>query len=77
VGIEPEWKVDKQPAWLVAAIKKTITDLDGGMQKQLNGLALLKTHCLTAYVPMVIRFSLSAGQWSYSVLVGQIISPMR
>ncbi|MFN2920477.1 DNA-binding protein, partial [Escherichia coli] len=27
---EPEWKVDKQPAWLVAAIKKTITDLDGG-----------------------------------------------
>jgi hypothetical protein len=30
VGIEPEWKVDKQPAWLVAAIKKTITDLDGG-----------------------------------------------
>ena len=30
MGIEPEWKVDKQPAWLVAAIKKTITDLDGG-----------------------------------------------
>ncbi|WP_025714633.1 YmfL family putative regulatory protein, partial [Klebsiella sp. 10982] len=27
---EPEWKVDKQPAWLVASIKKTITDLDGG-----------------------------------------------
>jgi hypothetical protein len=30
VGIEPEWKVDKQPAWLVAAIKKTITELPGG-----------------------------------------------
>lgn len=30
VGNEPEWKVDKQPAWLVAAIKKTITDLPGG-----------------------------------------------
>ncbi|SVM11385.1 Uncharacterised protein [Klebsiella pneumoniae] len=47
------------------------------MQKQLNGLALLKTHCLTAYVPMVIKFSLSAGQWFYSVLVGRITSPMR
>jgi hypothetical protein len=30
VGNEPEWKVDKQPAWLVAAIKKTITELPGG-----------------------------------------------
>lgn len=30
MGIEPEWKVEKQPAWLVAAIKKTITELDGG-----------------------------------------------
>lgn len=30
MGNEPEWKVDKQPTWLVAAIKKTITDLPGG-----------------------------------------------
>lgn len=30
MGIEPEWKVDKQPAWLVGAIKKTITELPGG-----------------------------------------------
>lgn len=30
MGNEPEWKVDKQPAWLVGAIKKTITDLPGG-----------------------------------------------
>jgi len=30
VGNEPEWKVDKQPPWLVTAIKKTITELPGG-----------------------------------------------
>jgi len=30
VGKDPEWKVDKQPVWLVAAIKKTITELPGG-----------------------------------------------
>ncbi|RAY20178.1 hypothetical protein DP180_13760 [Enterobacter kobei] len=30
VGIEPEWKVEKQPAWLVAAIRKTIAALPGG-----------------------------------------------
>ncbi|EOJ4572056.1 TPA: DNA-binding protein, partial [Escherichia coli] len=27
MGKEPEWKVDKQPAWLVAAIRRTIADL--------------------------------------------------
>jgi hypothetical protein len=27
VGKEPEWKVQKQPAWLVAAIRKTIAAL--------------------------------------------------
>jgi hypothetical protein len=37
VGNEPEWKVDKQPAWLVAAIKKTITELLAGIPKQLSG----------------------------------------
>jgi hypothetical protein len=30
VGIKPEWKVEKQPAWLVAAIRKTIAALPGG-----------------------------------------------
>jgi len=30
VGIEPEWKVEKQPAWLVSAIRKTIAALPGG-----------------------------------------------
>lgn len=30
MGNEPEWKVERQPAWLVAAIKKTITGLPGG-----------------------------------------------
>lgn len=30
MGNGPEWKVEKQPAWLVAAIKKTIAELPGG-----------------------------------------------
>ena len=30
VGNEPVWKIERQPTWLVAAIKKTITDLPGG-----------------------------------------------
>lgn len=30
MGHEPEWKVERQPAWLVAAIKKTIAELPGG-----------------------------------------------
>ncbi|MFC0140642.1 YmfL family putative regulatory protein [Erwinia mallotivora] len=30
MGNEPQWKVEKQPAWLVAAIKKTIAGLHGG-----------------------------------------------
>ncbi|HFO1961518.1 TPA: YmfL family putative regulatory protein [Klebsiella pneumoniae] len=30
MGNEPIWKVERQPAWLVAAIKKTITELPGG-----------------------------------------------
>ncbi|MDO7775563.1 DNA-binding protein, partial [Escherichia coli] len=30
MGNQPEWKVEKQPAWLVAAIKKTIAELPGG-----------------------------------------------
>lgn len=30
VGNKPEWKVEKQPVWLVAAIRKTIAALPGG-----------------------------------------------
>ncbi|AUU95666.1 YmfL family putative regulatory protein [Klebsiella pneumoniae] len=30
MGNEPTWKVEKQPAWLVAAIRKTIAALPGG-----------------------------------------------
>jgi hypothetical protein len=30
VGNQPEWKVERQPAWLVAAIRKTIAELPGG-----------------------------------------------
>ncbi|EOV6092985.1 YmfL family putative regulatory protein [Klebsiella aerogenes] len=30
MGNQPDWKIEKQPAWLVAAIKKTIAELPGG-----------------------------------------------
>nr|DAG32296.1 MAG TPA: regulatory protein [Caudoviricetes sp.] len=40
VGNEPEWKVDKQPAWLVAAIKKTITELPGGYSEAAEWLGV-------------------------------------
>lgn len=30
MGNKPDWKVEKQPAWLVAAIRKTIASLPGG-----------------------------------------------
>ena len=30
MGIEPEWKVEKQPAWIISAIRKTIAALPGG-----------------------------------------------
>ena len=42
MGNEPEWKVDKQPAWLVAAIKKTITELPGGYSEAAEWLIDLK-----------------------------------
>jgi hypothetical protein len=37
VGNEPEWKVDKQPAWLVAAIKKRSPNFLAGIPKLLSG----------------------------------------
>jgi len=40
VGIEPEWKVDKQPVWLVGAIKKTITELPGGYSEAAEWLGV-------------------------------------
>lgn len=30
MGITPAWKVEKQPGWLVGAIKKTVAELPGG-----------------------------------------------
>ncbi|HGA2976862.1 TPA: YmfL family putative regulatory protein [Klebsiella aerogenes] len=30
MGNQPDWKIEKQPAWLVATIKKTIAELPGG-----------------------------------------------
>lgn len=40
MGNEPIWKVERQPAWLVAAIKKTITDLPGGYAEAAEWLGI-------------------------------------
>ncbi|ELP4220336.1 hypothetical protein QUN67_004912, partial [Salmonella enterica subsp. enterica serovar Typhimurium] len=39
---EPEWKVEKQPRWLVAAIKKTISSLHGGYEEAAEWLDVTK-----------------------------------
>lgn len=33
---KPEWQIERQPAWLVAAIKKTISSLPGGYAKMVK-----------------------------------------
>ncbi|HGE8676013.1 TPA: YmfL family putative regulatory protein, partial [Salmonella enterica] len=38
----PEWKVEKQPRWLVAAIKKTISSLHGGYEEAAEWLDVTK-----------------------------------
>ena len=40
MGNQPDWKVEKQPAWLVAAIKKTITELPGGYSEAAEWLGV-------------------------------------
>lgn len=42
MGHEPEWKVEKQPRWLVAAIKKTISSLHGGYEEAAEWLDVTK-----------------------------------
>ena len=40
MGNEPIWKVERQPSWLVVAIKKTITDLPGGYSEAAEWLGV-------------------------------------
>jgi hypothetical protein len=42
VGNEPDWKVERQPAWLVVAIKKTISSLPGGYDEAAEWLGVSK-----------------------------------
>lgn len=37
---KPEWQVERQPAWLVAAIKKAITELPGGYAEAADWLGV-------------------------------------
>ena len=54
VGKEPEWKVDKQPAWLVAAIRRTIADLPHGYEEAAEILAVALGHSLHIATPFTV-----------------------
>ncbi|MGF5068082.1 YmfL family putative regulatory protein, partial [Klebsiella pneumoniae] len=47
MGNEPEWKVERQPAWLVAAIRRTIADLSGGYDEAAEILGVYKSDDVT------------------------------
>lgn len=47
MGKEPDWKVERQPAWLVAAIRRTIADLPGGYEEAAEILGLYKSDNVT------------------------------
>lgn len=47
MGNEPEWKVEKQPLWLVAAIRRTIADLPGGYEEAAEILGIYKSDDVT------------------------------
>lgn len=48
MGNQPEWKkVEKQPAWLVAAIRRTIADLPGGYEEAAEILGVYKSDDVT------------------------------
>lgn len=42
MGNEPNWKVEKQPAWLAKAIKRTIAELPGGYAEAAEWLGLYR-----------------------------------
>ena len=53
MGNEPEWKVERQPAWLVAAIRRTIADLPGGYEEAAEILGIYKADDLTPSVDAI------------------------
>lgn len=77
MGNEPEWKVDKQPAWLVAAIKKTITELPGGYVEAAEWLGTTENALFNRLRTGGIKLFLSTGRLFYSVLVVLVISLMQ
>lgn len=44
---EPKWKFEKQPRWLVAAIRRTIADLPGGYEEAAEILGIYKSDDVT------------------------------
>lgn len=67
MGHEPEWKVEKQPRWLVAAIKKTISSLHGGYEEAAEWLDVTKDALFNRRVLVVIRSSRLGGRWYCNV----------
>ncbi|TDX18510.1 hypothetical protein EDF88_0996 [Buttiauxella sp. BIGb0552] len=50
MGNEPKWKFEKQPLWLVAAIRRTIADLPGGYEEAAEILGIYKSDDVTPSV---------------------------
>jgi beta-galactosidase GanA len=61
--IEPEWKVDKQPAWLVAAIKKR-SPIYGGYIEAAEWLDVTENALFNRLRADGDQIFPSAGQWS-------------
>ncbi len=68
VGTEPKWKAEKQPAWLVAAIRKTIAALLVATPKLLTFCARHKIRYTIVFVMEEIKYFLSGGQWCFRAL---------
>lgn len=76
MGNQPDWKVEKQPAWLVAAIKKTIAELPGGYAEAAEWLDVTENSLFNRLRADGDQVSRLGGQWFSSALVVHTISRM-
>lgn len=77
VGNEPIWKVERQPAWLVAAFKKTITELPGGYAEAAEWLGVTENALFNRLRVDGDQIFPLGWAWCCSVLVVQVISLTR
>jgi hypothetical protein len=78
-------KAEKQPLWLVAAIRRTIVDLPGGYEEAAEILVCtrpmmsrhLLTLCTIAFAMVATKYSLSGGRFFSRVQAALTMLPMR